>query len=106
MEKINVCDEGCPVKKSLNILGGKWTLLILYQINDRVIRYGALKRQITGISEKMLIQELNRLITSDLVSKKVYPEIPPKVEYRLTAKGLQSLPIVEQLALFALENLP
>ena len=105
MEKINACDDGCPVKKSLNILGGKWTLLILYQINDRVIRYGALKRQITGISEKMLIQELNRLIASDLVSKKVYPEIPPKVEYRLTEKGLQSLLIVEQLELFALENL-
>lgn len=105
MEKINACDESCPVKKSLDILGGKWTLLILYQINDRVIRYGALKAQVTGISEKMLIQELNRLIANGLVSKKAYPEIPPKVEYSLTAKGLQSLPVIDQLALFGLENL-
>ncbi len=104
-KNINPCDETCPVKAALSLLGGKWTLLILFQINDRVIRYGELKRTVPGISEKMLIQELNFLVEHKLVSKKSYPEIPPKVEYRLTNLGLKTLPIIDQLASFGQENL-
>lgn len=98
-------DENCPVRKSLALLGGKWTLLILFQINDRVIRYGELRRCIPGISEKVFIQALNTLVENKLVSKKSYPEIPPRVEYQLTKKGVQTLPIIEKLAQFGLENL-
>jgi DNA-binding HxlR family transcriptional regulator len=102
---IKQSDENCPVRKSLALLGGKWTLLILFQINERVIRYGELKRCIPGISEKVLIQELNFLIENKLISKKSYPEIPPRVEYRLTKLGLKTLLIVDTLAAFGLENL-
>jgi DNA-binding HxlR family transcriptional regulator len=98
-------NENCPVRKSLTILGGKWTLLILFQINDRVMRYGELKRSIPGISEKVLIQELNFLVENKFISKKSYPEIPPKVEYRLTKLGLNTLPIIQELTTFGLENL-
>ena len=98
-------DESCPVRKTLGLLGGKWTLLILFQINTRTIRYGELKRAIPGISEKMLIQELKFLSEHKFVSKKSFPEIPPRVEYRLTGLGLKSLPIAEKLASFGLENL-
>lgn len=105
IKKIFVSDENCPVRKSLGLLSGKWTLLILFQINERVIRYGELKRAIPGISEKMLIQELNFLVENKLVSKKAYPEIPPRVEYSLTELGLKTLPIADTLALFGLENL-
>ena len=98
-------DDKCPVRASLSLLSGKWTLLILFQINENVMRYGELKRAIPGISEKMLIQELNMLVESKLVSKKAYPEIPPKVEYTLTELGLKTLPIVDKLATFGLENL-
>lgn len=104
-KKIIQSDENCPVRKSLAILGGKWTLLILFQINERIIRYGDLKRSITGISEKVLIQKLNHLIDHKLVEKKSYPEIPPRVEYRLTKIGLKTLPVIENLAIFGLENL-
>ncbi len=104
--KINPpCDDRCPVRASLSLLSGKWTLMILFQINENVVRYGELKRAVTGISEKMLIQELNMLVENKLVSKKVYPEIPPKVEYTLTELGLKTLPIVDKLAEFGLENL-
>ena len=104
--KINpACDERCPVRASLTLLSGKWTLMILFQINENVVRYGELKRSVTGISEKMLIQELNMLVESKLVSKEVFHQIPPKVEYRLTELGLKTLPIVDQLAKFGLENL-
>jgi len=102
---IKQSDESCPVRKSLALLGGKWTLLILFQINDRIIRYGELKRCIPGISEKVLIQELNFLVEHKLVSKKSYPEVPPKVEYKLTKLGLKTLPVIERLASFGLENL-
>lgn len=98
-------DERCPVRASLTLLSGKWTLMILFQINENVMRYGELKRAVTGISEKMLIQELNMLVENKLVSKTVYPQIPPKVEYRLTKLGLKTLPIVDKLADFGLENL-
>ncbi|HEX8016920.1 MAG TPA: helix-turn-helix domain-containing protein [Flavobacterium sp.] len=99
------CDEKCPVRASLTLLSGKWTLLILFQINKKVMRYGELKRAIPGISEKMLIQELNMLVENKLVNKKAYPEIPPKVEYTLTELGLKTLPIADKLAEFGSENL-
>lgn len=105
LKKNSPCDERCPVRASLSLLSGKWTLMILYQINENAVRYGELKRSVTGISEKMLIQELNMLVKNKLVSKKVYPQIPPKVEYSLTELGLKTLPIVDQLAQFGLENL-
>ena len=104
-KKIFTSDENCPVRKSLELIGGKWRLLILFQINERVIRYGELKRAIPGISEKVLTQELNFLVESKLVSKKAYPEVPPRVEYSLTRLGLQTLPIADKLASFGLENL-
>ena len=106
-KKLNIrpSDEQCPIRSSLSLLGGKWSLIILHQINTRVIRYGELKRSIPGISEKMLIQELNALVKHGLVSKNAYPEIPPKVEYSLTPKGQKALPIVEKLETFARENL-
>jgi len=104
-KKIDISDEKCPVKATLSILGGKWTLIILYQINNRVIRYGELKRSIPGISEKMLIQTLNQLVKHRLVHKKVYPEIPPRVEYSWTDIGFKSLPIIDKLEEFGRENL-
>ncbi|MHA8068105.1 winged helix-turn-helix transcriptional regulator [Aquirufa ecclesiirivi] len=70
-----------------------------------MLRYGELKRTIPGISEKMLIQELNFLVEHKLISKKSFPEIPPKVEYSLTKLGQNTLPIIDRLATFGLENL-
>lgn len=103
--KINISDENCPVRKTLQIIGGKWTLLLVFQINNRVIRYGELKRCIPGISEKMLIEQLKFLCEKGMVNKKAYPEIPPKVEYSLTPLGKEMLPIIDQIANFGLANL-
>lgn len=69
------------------------------------MRFGELKRAIPGISEKMLIQELGNLVQHWLVSRKSYPEVPPKVEYTLTPTGMNTLPIIESLASFGLKNL-
>lgn len=80
-------------------------MLILFQINDRVMRYGELRKCIPGISEKVLIQQLSFLAEHKFISKKAYPEIPPRVEYRLTKLGLNTLPIIDKLAAFGLDNL-
>jgi DNA-binding HxlR family transcriptional regulator len=105
LENIKQSDENCPVRKTLGVLGGKWKLLILFQINNRKIRYGELKRTIPGISEKIFIQELKFLVDNKLVSKEIFHEIPPHVEYSLTKMGLETLPIVDTLAQFGLANL-
>lgn len=107
MEKngINISDANCPVRKTLQIIGGKWTMLIIFQINTRTIRYGELKRCIPGISEKMLIEQLKFLFEKGLVDKKAYPEIPPRVEYKLTSLGKKILPIINEIAKFGLANL-
>lgn len=94
----------CPVKHSLDILGGKWKLRIIGQIGTEKCRYGELKRLIPDISEKMLIQELKSLVNFNILDKKSFNEVPPKVEYTLTNKGLKVLPIIEILIEFGKEN--
>jgi DNA-binding HxlR family transcriptional regulator len=95
--EINISDENCPLRKSLEVIGGKWTMLIIYQINERTIRYGELKRSVVGISEKMLISQLKFLTEKGIVNKKSYPEIPPRVEYTLTEMGKKLLPIINKI---------
>lgn len=93
----------CPVKKALDVLGGKWKMLIINQIGNEVRRYGELKRLIPGISEKMLIQELKSLVEYGVLEKIAYAEIPPRVEYRLTAKGRKVLPLIEEMRILGKE---
>ncbi|MCF2873196.1 MULTISPECIES: winged helix-turn-helix transcriptional regulator [unclassified Tenacibaculum] len=96
-------ENKCPVATALKILGGKWTLQIAYEIGNEKRRFGELKRLIPEISEKMLIQELKKMTSSNILNRKAYPEIPPRVEYSLTNKGLKVLPILEQIENFGLE---
>ena len=79
-------------------------MLIIFQINERTIRYGELKRFILGISEKMLISQLKFLCDKGIVSKQSFPEIPPKVEYTLTDTGKELLPIINQIIQFGITH--
>ncbi len=90
-------EANCPVKKTLEIIGGKWKLRIIAQIGGEVRRYGDMRRLLPDISEKMLIQELKSLVEHDILNKKSYNEIPPKVEYTLTKKGKKVLPLIEYM---------
>ena len=87
---MNKKTDTCPVSEALRIIGGKWSLQIINQINDEKRRFGELKRLIPAISEKMLIQELKKLTEAGILNRKAYKEIPQKVEYSLTAKGKKS----------------
>lgn len=102
-KNIETCPELCPVKEALKIIGGKWTLRIVYEIGLEKRRFGELKRLIPTISEKMLIQELKHLATYGILYRKAYPEIPPRVEYSLTPSGKSVLPIIDQIEKFGQE---
>ena len=95
--------ENCPVNIALGVIGGKWRLLIIFQIGNEKRRFGKLKRLIPQISEKMLIQELKNLTKAGILNRKAYPEIPPKVEYSLTIQGQKILPIIDQIKDFGSE---
>lgn len=93
----------CPIRTTLELLGGKWKLLILVQLKGESLRLSELRKSIPDISEKMLIQELKTLIDSDLVHRKNFGEVPPRVEYSLTKKGKLALPLVDSMKTFAIK---
>ena len=95
----------CPVRKAMTLIGSKWKVLLLQNLSDGRQRYGELKRRLPDISEKMLIHELKELVAAGLVEKHAYPEIPPRVEYELTASGQQALPVVDSIVAFGRQHL-
>jgi DNA-binding HxlR family transcriptional regulator len=77
----------CPVEAAIDVFGGKWKALILWWLQERTWRFAELRRQIPGITEKMLTQQLRELEADGIVERRVYPTVPPKVEYSLTEYG-------------------
>lgn len=77
----------CPVELVIDLISGKWKLLILRELMSGTKRFSELQRAIPGITQKMLTKQLRELERAGLVSRKVYPQVPPKVEYSLTELG-------------------
>ena len=91
-------DFTCPVELTANAITGKWKLIIMHKLTIKEkLRYSELKKEITKITEKMLIQQLRELEKEELIERKIYPVVPPKVEYFLTQKGKGILPVIEAL---------
>lgn len=87
-----------PFGYTLSVIGGKWKMIILYWlIEDNIIRYNDLKRKIGTISHKTLSIQLKELEADGIVMRKEYPQIPPKVEYSLSAKGKSLYPLWEAI---------
>ncbi|MTI79543.1 MAG: helix-turn-helix transcriptional regulator [Firmicutes bacterium] len=95
----------CPVEKTLSILGGKWTLSIIRQLSPGAKRFGQLQKSLKGISPKTLSSRLQELEKEDIVAKKIYPEVPPRVEYSLTPKGEGLKIILQEMVKWANENI-
>jgi DNA-binding HxlR family transcriptional regulator len=87
----------CPAEITLRIFSGRWKLLILHQLVSGVNRFGELHRALSGVSEKILAQHLRELERDGIVHRKVYAEVPPKVEYSLTASGKALKPIIDAM---------
>ncbi|WP_228000524.1 winged helix-turn-helix transcriptional regulator [Nocardia australiensis] len=78
----------CGIDAAMDVIGGKWKSLIAWELETHgVRRFGELRRGLVGVSEKMLIQQLRELEEDGIVDREVYPEVPPRVEYRLTELG-------------------
>ena len=86
-----------PVELALDVIGGKWKMPILWRLAKRTWRYNELRRDLAGISHKMLTQQLRDLERSGLLTRTVYPVVPPHVEYELTDLGRTTVPVIETL---------
>jgi DNA-binding HxlR family transcriptional regulator len=92
------CVEGCPVEAGLDLMGGKWKGVIMYHlIKDQTLRFGQIRKKLPDVTQRMLTKQLRELEDSGVVHRKVYPEVPPKVEYSLTELGMSLVPVVKAL---------
>ena len=87
----------CPLAVALNVIGGKWKPMILHMLSSGTQRYGALKKNIPAVSQKVLTQQLRELEADGIVRRTVYMEVPPRVEYALTERGVTLTPILDAL---------
>jgi len=96
----------CPIEATLSILGGKWKTVIIWQLREGPRRYSEISDALqNAISPKMLTKQLRELETDGIVSRVAYPEIPPRVEYRLTEKGVTLMPVLESMCEWGFKNL-
>lgn len=101
-------DEGkCSISYTLSVVGGRWKWLILYKLfQNKVLRYGEIKKNMPSITHKMLSQQLKELQSAELIYRKEYYQIPPKVEYSLTEKGNTLIPILLLMSEWGEKNKP
>lgn len=95
----NICrSKQAPFLNTLAVIEGKWKLRIMYELAcETILRYGELKRNLQPITHKMLSTQLKELEHDGMIIRKEYPQVPPKVEYSLSPKGLTFLPILDQM---------
>lgn len=112
MDRTGCVSTGIPIENTdfgytLSVIGGKYKMIILYWIAEyKVIRYNALKRKIGTISHKTLSQSLKELEKDHIIIRTEYPQIPPKVEYRLSPKGISLIPVLDFMCQWGQENRP
>ena len=88
---------GCAVEATLDLIDGKWKGVILYHLQGGIQRFGELRRRMPGITQRMLTKQLRALEDDELVIRKVYAEVPPRVEYRLSEIGESLRPVIDTL---------
>ena len=96
-------NETCPVCHTAEIISGKWTLLVIRDLANGCSRFCELERSLGGISPRTLSLRLRALEAEGIVQRRTYPEVPPRVEYRLTAKGMALVPLIDQMRLYGQE---
>jgi len=99
MEKVT-----CPLNYTMNLIGTKWKPLILFHLLEGGLRSGVLQKKIPGISNKMFTQTVRELEKDGLIVRKVYPVVPPKVEYKLSERGMSLESVLRSLDKWGLED--
>jgi len=97
----------CPVRNVLSRIGDRWSLLVLLALHEKAeaMRFSDLCKAIPDVSQKMLTSTLRKLEADDLLSRTIYPEVPPRVEYKLTKRGKTLIPLLNQLVDWSLDNM-
>ncbi|HPD76584.1 MAG TPA: helix-turn-helix domain-containing protein [Methanoregulaceae archaeon] len=95
----------CPVEGTLDVIGGKWKPLIIWYLRKRVLRFSDLRRAIPGITDVMLTKQLRELEQDGVIKRKVYSQIPPKVEYSLTPLGKTLVPLLDALCTWGIGHM-
>ena len=97
----------CPLRNVLSRIGDRWSLLVLLALHDKAeaMRFSEIGKAIPDVSQKMLTATLRNLEADDLLSRTIYPEVPPRVEYKLTMRGMTLIPLLNQLVNWSLENM-
>lgn len=98
-------NAGCPVEASLEVIGGKWKGVILFHLLSETRRFNELKRLMPGVTLRMLTRQLRELEDAQIVARKIYAEVPPKVEYSLTEFGKTLEPVLMSLRSWGLDFL-
>lgn len=96
-KKVACSEKSCPVSRCMRVIGGKWKIIILYALHNGVNRFGILQKTLPDISKQMLTTQLRELEKDDIISRKIFPEIPPRVEYTITPLGQTLFPIIEAM---------
>ncbi|WP_082069985.1 helix-turn-helix domain-containing protein [Bradyrhizobium sp. LTSP885] len=91
------CAAGCPVEATLDLIDGKWKAIILYHLLTGTLRFNELRRRLAKITQRMLARQLRELEEVGLVSRTIFAEVPPRVEYALTAHGQSLEPVIRAL---------
>ncbi len=91
------CTYRCHVSTTLDIIGGKWKSLVLWHLSYKTLRFSQLQRRLFKVTQKMLTQQLRELERDGLIDRKVYAEVPPRVEYSLTELGQSVVPILQMM---------
>ena len=94
MSSVNKEKFSCPIDFTIDLISGKWSMWILWALQSEPLRFGELRKKIPDITEKMLIQQLKKFEHYKIVNRKVYSQVPPKVEYSLTEHGESLKPIM------------
>ena len=94
----------CPVEFTMCLISNKWKILIIRDLLNGTKRFGELQRTVAGISQKVLTSNLKELESDGLINRKVYPVVPPKVEYSLTDLGLSLKPVLDSMVAWGNEN--
>ena len=99
------CDFGCPVEATLEVIGGKWKGVLLFHLLGGSKRFNELRRLMPKVTQRMLTRQLRELEADQIIRRKVYPEVPPKVEYSLTEFGYTLEPALKMLQRWGMEYL-
>ena len=104
-EENPACTFGCPIEAAIDVIGGKWKAPILYHLQSETKRFNELSRLLPGVTQRMLTRQLRELESDQIVHRKVFAEVPPKVEYSITEFGLTLVPVLKEIQVWGSEYL-